>query len=125
MNRYAIYAIAWFFLSAYGFFMKPPNVGVPLFPHFDKFAHFALFFGQMWLVARAYTSQMRPVNNKLWSILALVWAIVIEVVQSSLPNRSADVWDVVADVAGALCALAIAHAVIQSRLNILKDTRHD
>ena len=124
MNRYAIYAIAWFFLSAYGFFMKPP-VGVPLFPHFDKFVHFALFFGQMWLVARAYTSQMRPVNNKLWSILALVWAIVIEVVQSSLPNRSADVWDVVADVAGALSALAIAHAVIQSRLNIQKDTHYD
>ena len=57
--------------------------------------------------------------------MTLVWAIVIEVVQSSLPNRSADVWDVIADVAGALCALAIAHAVIQSRLNIQKDTRHD
>ena len=27
MNRYAIYAIAWFVLSAYGFFMRPPSVG--------------------------------------------------------------------------------------------------
>ena len=125
MNRYAIYAIAWFVLSAYGFFMRPPSVGVPLFPHFDKFVHFALFFGQLWMVARAYTSQMRPVNNVLWAGLALVWAIAIEVIQNTLPSRSADVWDVVADVIGALCALAIAHCVIQNRLRLEKESHHE
>ena len=122
MNRYAIYACAWFVLSAYGFFMRPPSIGVPLFPHFDKFVHFALFFGQLWLVARAYTSQMRPVNNALWLSLALIWAIAIELIQNTLPNRSADVWDAVADMAGALCALYIAHKVIQNRLRLQKES---
>ena len=122
MNRYAIYACAWFVLSAYGFFMRPPSIGVPLFPHFDKFVHFALFFGQLWLVARAHTSQMRPVNNQLWLGLALVWAVAIELIQNTLPNRSADVWDAVADMAGAACALYIAHKVIQNRLRLQKET---
>ena len=68
---------------------------------------------------------MRPVNNVLWATLALIWAIAIEVIQSTLPSRSADVWDVVADVVGAVCALAIAHCVIQNRLRLQKETHHE
>lgn len=118
MNRFVMFAIAWFILSSYGFFMRPPAIGMPLFPHFDKFTHAALFFGQLWLVARAYALNQKRLPYRFWLVLALIWAIAIELIQSQLPSRSADVWDVVADMVGAIAALYLAHTVYTHRLRM-------
>lgn len=125
MNRFVFFAAAWFVLSAYGFFMRPPSVGIPLFAHFDKFVHFALFFGQFWLIARAYGLHSKVISLPVWGVCALIWAVAVELVQSQLPNRSADVFDVVADMAGALCALLLAQAVMRNRLRLLKEANND
>lgn len=123
MNRFVMFAIAWFILTAYGLFMKPPSAGITLFPHFDKFVHFFLFFGQFWLIVRAYSVQNRRMPMLFWSTIAMIWAIVSELIQSQLPNRSADVLDVLADVLGAVCALAIGHILSQHRQRLMKESQ--
>lgn len=116
MNRFFVFSLAWLLLSAYGLFIKPPNTdGLPLFPHFDKFAHFVIFFGQFWLIARFYTNELRSVPIRKWLLIALIWAIASELIQSQLPSRSADVLDVCADMLGATCALFLAQSVVRRR----------
>ena len=123
MNRFVMFAIAWFFLCVYAFFMRPPQLeGVPLFPHFDKFAHFGLFFGQFWLIVRAYSTAQKPMPTLAWFIAAIVWAAATELIQSQLPSRSADVLDALADVAGAACALYIGQRLSQHRERLMKES---
>lgn len=79
------------------------GVALTLFPHMDKLAHALAFAGVMgaFLVARL----PRPWSCKwLAAALAQVFAFAIldELHQSRVPGRSADVWDVAADWAGAL-----------------------
>ncbi|UOO91532.1 VanZ family protein [Vitreoscilla stercoraria] len=122
MNRFVMFAIAWFILTAYGLFVRPPHLDiVPLFLHFDKFVHFSLFFGQFWLIVRAYSAQNRPMPILFWCMIAIVWAIVSELIQSQLPSRSADVFDALADILGAFCALAIGYILNQHRQRLMKE----
>ena len=53
-NKWFIFALMWFGLIVYGLLRESPPNGVSLFPHFDKVAHFLLFFCQTWLLARAF-----------------------------------------------------------------------
>ena len=43
-NKWFIFALMWFGLIVYGLLRESPPNGVSLFPHFDKVAHFLLFF---------------------------------------------------------------------------------
>ncbi|MGX5915081.1 VanZ family protein [Aliidiomarina sp. Khilg15.8] len=83
------------------FFTQNPPAG-PSIPHLDKVVHFGLFFI---LAASMHYAFRLPWG---WSLLLLAgYGIAIEAIQHHLPNRGADVWDLVADVAGAACFYAL------------------
>jgi VanZ family protein len=64
-------------------------------PNLDKVGHIGSFFMLAWLAYQAY----RP--RWYWIVLELAfYGMLIEVVQSFLPYRSADVKDFMADMAG-------------------------
>ena len=75
----------------------------------DRVAHFCIYFGLGWLVARA--GMMRG-----WSVtqLALAWVAIVvfgaldELHQVVIPNRSGDVMDWVMDASGSWLGLAMA-----------------
>lgn len=72
------------------------------FEHADKIAHFGLFF----ILAGSLHLAFRP---RVWLglLLLLIYGVTIEIVQHHVPGRGADVWDVVADMAGALTFYAL------------------
>ncbi|MCH8501923.1 MAG: VanZ family protein [Aliidiomarina sp.] len=74
----------------------PTPAQVARFAHADKVAHFALFF----ILAGSLHLAFRP-RVLLGLTLLLIYGVLIEVVQHYVPGRGADVWDVVADMAGA------------------------
>ncbi|RUO24418.1 hypothetical protein CWE09_11175 [Aliidiomarina minuta] len=88
------FIIVFLAVSALFFTQNPPSG--PSIQHLDKAVHFTLFFvlaASMHYAFRLHWS---------WSMLLLTgYGIAIEVIQHHLPARGADVWDVVADVAGA------------------------
>ncbi|MBY5990584.1 VanZ family protein [Ferrimonas balearica] len=67
------------------------------FDHFDKLGHLGAFFFLAALLQLA--TNWRPLTQLT---LLLAYAAAIEVVQSQLPYRSADLADLAADMAGAL-----------------------
>jgi hypothetical protein len=78
----------------------PTTGGVPVFPYADKLVHAATFALLAWTGVR--------VGLRTWPLLAalVAYAIGSEVVQATLlPERSGDVTDVLADVAGVGAAL--------------------
>ena len=84
----------------------------------DKFAHVGLFAGVSFLAVLNVTYRWEAA---LWAvILTSVLAALIELVQGTLPFRSADWWDLWAGVLGACIGAAIAvaaHGVILRVLN--------
>ena len=72
--------------------------------HFDKWVHFG-FFAILVFCWRFYF----PVTNAYdWLILffALIYGILVEIIQHHLiKNRAFDVWDVIADMTGAVAGL--------------------
>lgn len=84
-------------ISALFVMQTPPTPAVASFAHADKVVHFGLFF----VLALTMHLAFRP---RLWLALPilLIYAIAIEIVQHYVPGRGADVWDVVADMAGVL-----------------------
>lgn len=83
------------------FFMQSPPGG-PGVPHLDKVVHFLLFFVLAASLHYAFRLRYR------WSLLVLfVYAIATEVIQHYIPGRGADVYDVVADMAGAVAFFAL------------------
>lgn len=72
--------------------------------HVDKVAHFGVFFGQFCLLGH-----LLNINNKtkalfLW-VVALLWAVVSELIQGYFTARTMDIWDGVADMVGASLAI--------------------
>lgn len=74
---------------------SPPNPEAFRFPHADKIVHFGLFF----VLAASLHIAFRPKPWIAWTLL-LFYGIAIELIQHYVPGRGADVWDVVADMAG-------------------------
>jgi VanZ family protein len=79
------------------------------FAYADKVVHFVLFFvfGFLWMIALP----LRP-GPRTWVVLitGIAFAIGTEIYQGLLPtNRSADVWDVVADVFGLCMGIILYH----------------
>jgi VanZ family protein len=81
-----------------------PHVSMPF--GFDKVLHLVAFFGLQVLSYRAFRYALPHVPGRTlswWgSATSLLAGIALEVLQSGLPDRSADVQDVVADALGAL-----------------------
>ncbi|MDC2890875.1 VanZ family protein [Psychrosphaera algicola] len=80
----------------YLFFNPHLDTGIKI-PHIDKVGHFIAFSGLSFLFDFAFTLA------KIWGIgAALVYGILVELIQSTLPNRQASLADVVADMSGCL-----------------------
>jgi VanZ family protein len=81
-----------------------PHVNMPF--GFDKWLHLGAFFGLQVLSYRAfrYVLPHLPVRTLSWwgSAASLFAGVALEILQSGLPDRSADYQDVVADALGAL-----------------------
>lgn len=110
-NKWFVLAILWFSAAIWGLIFREalPN-HAPMFPHFDKLAHCLLFFGQFWLLARAFLAAKKPVPYAVLWCFALVMAMGTEWAQAAFTHsRQADVWDCVADMLGATIALMLAH----------------
>ena len=78
----------------------PPLVGL------DKIAHAAVYALLAWLAARALATLPR-IAEAGWlpwaaALFAALYGLSDEVHQSFVPGRSADVWDLAADTAGAI-----------------------
>jgi VanZ family protein len=82
-------------VSALFFTQNPPSG--PAIQNLDKVVHFCLFFV---LAASMHYAFRLP--YWLSMLILTAYGIAIELVQYHIPGRGADVWDVVADVAGAL-----------------------
>ena len=81
--------------------------------HADKWGHFVLFWSESWFLHRSlrhFGKGSRTDRFARWAtcLLALGLAGLTEAVQSVLPTRAADVWDVAADAAGVLVWLTTA-----------------
>ncbi|MDO5639864.1 MAG: hypothetical protein Q4G28_08330 [Neisseria sp.] len=115
-NKFTLLALAWFAGGTYALLFREADGGVPPFPHFDKVAHFALFFGQIWLIAKAYLAEKRAIPYRSLLVLALLVAAGSEVAQAVLTRTREGSWlDGAADLLGACAALWLAHQVAQAR----------
>jgi VanZ family protein len=84
---------------------------VPMFdvPYFDKFVHFAMYFGLMAVIIFENRRSIKGgVKLFLISLIPLSYGIILEILQSMLTNtRSGNIYDALADEAGILTAVLI------------------
>nr|UOP04107.1 VanZ family protein [Conchiformibius kuhniae] len=113
LNKWLILSMLWWCGGVYALVWREGGgVPVPPFPHFDKVAHFALFFAQTWLLAKAWLCVRRPVPVWGLAVFALCNAVASEWAQAAFTvSRQADVWDGLADMAGAGAALYAARVL--------------
>lgn len=92
------------------FFWSSPPSGPSGVTHLDKVVHFGLFF----IVAASLHYAFRL---RYWvSLLILTfYGVSIEVIQSYIPGRGADIWDLVADLAGAVSFFIVFYAYKKGR----------
>ncbi len=87
----------------------PPRT--PYLPGLDKLAHFAVYALLAFLAARAFATMPFPDQARVvpWAAasFAALYGISDEIHQSFVPGRSADVWDLVADIFGAIAGALI------------------
>ncbi len=119
-KQWLILAMAWLGLMIYALLIKPSSPPVSI-AHWDKFGHFGLFFGQIWLLGRSLLGNVvhssAQAQHKqglttqaigLLLVVALILAISTEVAQGYLTaTRTMDFWDGVADMVGATVAVLL------------------
>lgn len=99
-----VVGVLWFGLSCYGLFFRSSGGELPAITYFDKVAHFGMFFGQFYVLAKIYPP--KSVHRTLGLIVvALLWAVASELIQGYFTTRMMDVWDGVADMMGAILAV--------------------
>ena len=110
VNKWLFLAILWWLAGAYALIWRESSpMSAPPFPHFDKMAHFFLFFAQTWLLAKIWLSARRTLPIVPLLGFALCNAVASEWAQAVFTvSRQADVWDGVADMIGAAAALYVA-----------------
>lgn len=115
-NKWLLLAALWFAGGVYSLIFRESGSGAPPFPHFDKFAHFCLFFAQIWLAAKAFMQDKVRIPYKgLW-IFALVVSAASEWAQGVFTlTREASVLDAIADMLGATAALWLANRVQEAK----------
>lgn len=114
MIRYYLPALGWIILILFLCTMPAsavPQSGFLDLLHMDKIVHFFLFGGTVLLLAYGYYRQKGRISTLALLCLALVvslYGLGIEFIQKYFTaNRSFEMWDVVADAAGALCGALI------------------
>ena len=123
MNRWLALSAVWFAGMMYALLLHQGGSGPPPFPHFDKTVHAALFFGQFWLLAKAFLQRRRTVPQQALLLAALLLAAGSEWAQSAFTaSRQADWRDAAADMAGAAAALYLAGRVQAARACQTADT---
>lgn len=106
-NRFLLLALLWHIACWYGL-LKESSDSPPPFLHFDKFAHFSLFFAQIWLLARSYREAGHQPPWLYLTIFALLFAAGSEIAQTALTQtRSGDILDIAADMLGTAVALLL------------------
>lgn len=106
-----------FYLS----FFKPPSLGIPLFPHFDKVVHFCMYAGvsgMLWLEFLRNHRHDQPLNLWHGCIGAVFCPIIlsgfIELGQAYLTTYRGGEWaDFLANTCGVLFATLIAYYVLR------------
>lgn len=124
MIRYYLPALGWIILILFLCTMPAsavPQSGFLDLLHMDKIVHFFLFGGTVLLLAYGYYRQKGRISTLALLCLALVvslYGLGIEFIQKYFTaNRSFEMWDVVADAAGALCGALIFGLVGKRFLN--------
>ncbi|MFY0607272.1 MAG: VanZ family protein [Cyclobacteriaceae bacterium] len=74
-----------------------------LFENEDKLVHFTLFFSWVILLYLGWET----VSKSLVIVLIVLMAGGTEILQQFVPNRTADMWDFVADTVGGMSALGM------------------
>ena len=114
MIRYYLPAMGWIVLIL--FLCTLPGSAIPsasIFDklHVDKIVHFVLFGGTVLLLAYGYYKQRNAISwLALFSLAAVVtlYGLAIEFIQKYLvPNRSFDMYDLLADGLGALAGALV------------------
>ena len=89
------------------------GLDLPSFSYADKIVHFFLYFFLTLLWLLAYPKWWR--KRIFFIILVLLWGIAIELIQEYfVPTRSGDVFDAIANTAGALTGLLIFYSWIKT-----------
>lgn len=92
-----IFSLVLIIVSGLFLMQSPPSPAMSQFAHADKVVHFGLFF----VLAATMHLAFRP--HLLMAVpILFIYAVSIEAIQHFVPGRGADVWDVVADMAGVL-----------------------
>ena len=113
-NRFLLFSLLWHIACWYGL-LKESSGSAPPFLYFDKFAHFSLFFAQIWLLARTYREANRQPPWIGLTVFALLFAISSEIAQATLTQtRSGDIFDIVADMLGATAALLLTRQILEN-----------
>lgn len=122
INKWLLCACVWFMAGVYALLIRESSSSDPhFFPHFDKLVHALLFFGQIWLFCKVFLVENRKVPIMILWVLALLCAVGSEWAQGEFTaTREADVWDSVADMVGASCALLCAWVIQNVRNNRVK-----
>lgn len=105
-KKWAILALVWLTLLMYALLLKPTG-STPILPNVDKIAHFGLFFGQFWLIARSILACTGKTYWVVGVVLAIMLAVGSKLLQGLTGYRSMEIWDGVADVLGAMVALSL------------------
>ena len=115
-NRFTVLALLWLAAGIYSLIFRESGNAAPPFPNFDKVAHFALFFAQFWLCAKAFIvgKQLIPYRGLLAA--AWVYAVASEWAQATFTaTRQGSFGDGVADMLGAAAALWLAKRVSDAK----------
>lgn len=116
MNRWLLLAVLWFAAGVYGLIFRETGGSAPPVPHFDKLAHFGLFFGQFWLLAKIFMQKRRAIPFAALLLMAAVLAAGSEWAQGAFTlARAADWRDALADMLGASAALWLAARVAAAK----------
>lgn len=112
LNKFTVLAALWLAAGIYSLIFRESAGGTPPFPHFDKFAHFCLFLAQIWLLAKAFIVEKRPVPYRALLVFALLYALGSEWAQAAFTvTRQGSLLDGLADMCGAASALWLAKQV--------------
>jgi hypothetical protein len=108
--RYKPVAIAWFIIMCVLFFLPGsdlPDAGWLDAIHFDKWVHIGLFAVLIFLWKSSFNLDLNHYN---WVLLlsAFLYGLSVEFIQKYwVPNRSFDLFDLLADMAGAVLGLMV------------------
>lgn len=117
-NKFSVWAALWFAAAVYALIFREADGGAPPFAHFDKVAHFSLFFAQIWLAAKAFISAQRAVPYRGLAVFALVFALSSEWAQAAFTaTRQGTAGDALADMLGCAAALWLAKRVAAAKTN--------